>query len=40
VLFPVSAALFSGAGGECVEVEFGFAGSCTGVRALGGSVVS
>jgi hypothetical protein len=38
VLFPASPALFSGASDECVEVEFGFAGSCTRVCVAFGSV--
>lgn len=38
MLFLASAALFSGAGDERVEVESGFAGSCTRVRAAFSSV--
>jgi hypothetical protein len=38
VLFPASPALFSGASDEHVEVESGFAGSCTGVGAVFGFV--
>jgi hypothetical protein len=38
VLFPTSTAHYSGAGDERVEVESGFAGSCTGVHAAFDSV--
>jgi hypothetical protein len=38
VLFRATSALFSGASDECVEVESGFVGSCTGVCAAFGSV--
>jgi hypothetical protein len=38
VLFPASPALFYGTSDDCVEVESGFAGSCTGVCAAFGSI--
>lgn len=39
MFFPISMAFYSGADDEHVEVEFGFTGSCTGVRAGYRSIV-